>query len=205
MGRMRPATASTSRAWREVNACKVSPRNARAPVDFDFIKFVGRVSARISSRDKTECKAIVKAVRVRKATPQPSSGHGPATRQKVGVRHSMPATMSAMHANLERCVSKGPSLLALVSRRWLEKSFIGAQFIVYSSHMGGLLTTEAAAKYLGVTPSRVRQFIMEDRLKSVKYGRDHLIQESELKQFAQHGKKKRGRPEKQRKTPLRKR
>ena len=71
--------------------------------------------------------------------------------------------------------------------------------------MGGLLTTEAAAKYLGVTPSRVRQFIMEDRLKSVKYGRDHLIQESELKQFAECGKKKRGRPEKQQRKSLRKR
>lgn len=62
--------------------------------------------------------------------------------------------------------------------------------------MNKLFTTEDAAKYLGVTPSRVRQFIMENRLKSVKYGRDHLIQESELLQFAKHGKKKQGRPQK---------
>ena len=62
--------------------------------------------------------------------------------------------------------------------------------------MGKLFTTEDAARYLGVTPSRVRQFIIEARLKSEKYGRDHLIPESELERFAKHGKKKRGRPEK---------
>jgi len=62
--------------------------------------------------------------------------------------------------------------------------------------MSKLFTTEDAAKYLGVTPSRVRQFILEERLQSEKYGRDHLIQEGELKQFAKNGKKKRGRPKK---------
>ena len=63
--------------------------------------------------------------------------------------------------------------------------------------MGKLDTTEDAAKYLGVTPSRVRQFIMEDRLDSEKYGRDHLIQKTELEDFAKNGKKKRGRPKKE--------
>lgn len=62
--------------------------------------------------------------------------------------------------------------------------------------MGKLYTTEDAAKYLGVTPSRVRQFIMEERLDSEKYGRDHLIQEATLENFARNGKKKRGRPKK---------
>ena len=71
--------------------------------------------------------------------------------------------------------------------------------------MNGWFTTEGAAKYLGVTASRVRQFIMENRLRSVKYGRDHLIEESELKEFARHGKKKRGRPEKDVQKDLRKR
>ena len=71
--------------------------------------------------------------------------------------------------------------------------------------MGEWFTTEGAAKYLGVTASRVRQFIIESRLKSVKYGRDHLIKESELKVFAKRGKKKRGRPEKDKKELLRKR
>lgn len=71
--------------------------------------------------------------------------------------------------------------------------------------MRQLFTTEEAAQYLGVTSSRIRQFIMEERMKSIKYGRDHLIQESELKRFAEEGKKKRGRPEIKRKKSLRKR
>lgn len=65
--------------------------------------------------------------------------------------------------------------------------------------MSKLFTTEDAAKYLGVTPSRVRQFIMEKRLESEKYGRDHLIQQDVLKDFAKNGKKKRGRPKKNQK------
>lgn len=62
--------------------------------------------------------------------------------------------------------------------------------------MSKYFTTEDAANYLGVTPSRVRQFIAEERLESEKYGRDHMIKESELANFAKHGKKKRGRPKK---------
>lgn len=62
--------------------------------------------------------------------------------------------------------------------------------------MSKLFTTEDAAKYLGVTPSRVRQFIMEDRLESEKYGRDHLIREADLQRFVKNGKRKRGRPKK---------
>ena len=63
--------------------------------------------------------------------------------------------------------------------------------------MSKYLTTEEAANYLGVTPSRIRQFIAEDRLVSEKYGRDHMIKESILKEFAKNGKKKRGRPKKE--------
>jgi excisionase family DNA binding protein len=55
-------------------------------------------------------------------------------------------------------------------------------------------TTEDAAKFLAVTPSRIRQFICEGRLKSEKYGRDHLIQAADLHEFKKTGKKKRGRP-----------
>ena len=55
-------------------------------------------------------------------------------------------------------------------------------------------TTESAAQYLGVTPSRVRQLIMEGRLKSEKYGRDHLIHEVDLEEYTAGGKKKPGRP-----------
>ena len=57
-------------------------------------------------------------------------------------------------------------------------------------------TTEEAAQYLGVTPSRIRQFIISERLESEKYGRDHLIRENELERFAKNGKRKRGRPKK---------
>ena len=60
--------------------------------------------------------------------------------------------------------------------------------------MSKLYTTESAAKFLGVTASRVRQLIMEGRIKSEKYGRDHLIQEPELLRFIASGKKKSGRP-----------
>ena len=62
--------------------------------------------------------------------------------------------------------------------------------------MSKYFTTEGAANYLGVTPSRVRQFIAEERLESKKYGRDHMIKESELANFTKYGKKKRGRPKK---------
>jgi site-specific DNA-methyltransferase (cytosine-N4-specific) len=68
--------------------------------------------------------------------------------------------------------------------------------MLYLKLMGELYTTEDAAKYLGVTPSRIRQFILEDRLDSEKYGRDHLIQKAELIDFEKNGKKKRGRPKK---------
>jgi site-specific DNA-methyltransferase (adenine-specific) len=62
--------------------------------------------------------------------------------------------------------------------------------------MSKYLTTEEAAEFLGVTPSRIRQLISEERIKSEKYGRDHLIQEEEVKYFAKEGRKKRGRPPK---------
>lgn len=62
--------------------------------------------------------------------------------------------------------------------------------------MDDYLTTEYAAEYLGVTPSRIRQFILENRLKSKKFGRDHLIKKSDLEVFSKSGKKKRGRPKK---------
>ncbi|MDA3925171.1 MAG: helix-turn-helix domain-containing protein [Kiritimatiellae bacterium] len=62
--------------------------------------------------------------------------------------------------------------------------------------MSNYFTTEDAGKYLGVTPSRIRQFIIEERLASAKFGRDHMIKECDLIAFAEFGKKKRGRPKK---------
>lgn len=62
--------------------------------------------------------------------------------------------------------------------------------------MNKYLTTEQAASVLGVTPSRIRQYIAEQRLPSEKYGRDHMISERDVEYFARNGKKKRGRPSK---------
>lgn len=62
--------------------------------------------------------------------------------------------------------------------------------------MSKIFTTTEAAAYLGVTPSRVRQLIIESRLKSEKRGRDHLIEEAEVKRFSEEGRKTVGRPPK---------
>jgi excisionase family DNA binding protein len=47
--------------------------------------------------------------------------------------------------------------------------------------MRPLLTTAEAAERLGVSPSRVRQFILDGRLPAQKVGRDLFIKESDLK------------------------
>lgn len=60
--------------------------------------------------------------------------------------------------------------------------------------MSKIYTTEEAASYLGVSTSRVRQYIAEERLPSDKLGRDHMIREKDLEYFSKNGKKKRGRP-----------
>lgn len=43
-----------------------------------------------------------------------------------------------------------------------------------------ILTTEEAAAQLGVTPARVRQMIIARRLPSQRFGRSHMILESDL-------------------------
>lgn len=67
-------------------------------------------------------------------------------------------------------------------------------FLLYSLRMRKYFTTDEAATYLGVTSSRIRQYIAEERLPSEKYGRDHMIKDRDLEYFALNGKKKRGRP-----------
>ena len=62
--------------------------------------------------------------------------------------------------------------------------------------MSKLFTTEEAAKYLGVSSARVRQYIQENRLESQKMGRDHIIEGAVLEKFAEYGRKKTGRPKK---------
>ena len=63
-------------------------------------------------------------------------------------------------------------------------------------NMSKFHTTQSAARYLGVTPARVRQLILEGRLTSEKYGRDHLISESDLKTYMATARKNPGRPRK---------
>jgi len=50
--------------------------------------------------------------------------------------------------------------------------------------MGRLLTTKEAGERLGVSASRVRQFILEERLEAVKRGRDLFLEENEVDRFA---------------------
>ena len=48
--------------------------------------------------------------------------------------------------------------------------------------MGGkLLTTAEAAERLGVSAPRVRRLVLDGRLPAEKFGRDHMIKESDLK------------------------
>jgi len=42
------------------------------------------------------------------------------------------------------------------------------------------LTTKEAAEILGVTPSRIRQFVLEKRLPATKHGRDLFIRKKDL-------------------------
>ena len=62
--------------------------------------------------------------------------------------------------------------------------------------MGKFFTTDGAAEYLGVTAARVRQLIAEGRVKSEKYGRDHLIDGASLQDYDENGRRGRGRPPK---------
>jgi excisionase family DNA binding protein len=63
-----------------------------------------------------------------------------------------------------------------------------------------MLTTPQAAEKLGVSTARVRQLILEGRLPSQQFGRDHLIKESDLDLVAD---RKTGRPKKTDETETR--
>jgi site-specific DNA-methyltransferase (adenine-specific) len=60
--------------------------------------------------------------------------------------------------------------------------------------MENVLTSKAAALFLGVSPARVRKLIKDGRIPAEKRGRDHLIQEGDLEHFIQFGRKNIGRP-----------
>ncbi len=60
--------------------------------------------------------------------------------------------------------------------------------------MNNISTTAQAAKYLGVSRTRVRKLIKDGRLFSEKQGRDYAIRFEDLEAFAKYGRKSIGRP-----------
>jgi hypothetical protein len=58
---------------------------------------------------------------------------------------------------------------------------------------------------LGVSQSRVRQFILMKRLKAEKFGRDLVIERKEAERFRREGRLPEGRPASARRKRLRKR
>jgi len=63
------------------------------------------------------------------------------------------------------------------------------------------LTTAEVARMLGVSQSRVRQFILAKRLKAKKLGRDLVIEKAEAERFRREGRLPEGRPVSARKKP----
>ncbi|MFY9234854.1 MAG: excisionase family DNA-binding protein [Fimbriimonadaceae bacterium] len=61
--------------------------------------------------------------------------------------------------------------------------------------MADLITTEAAAKYLGVTQQRVRQLVVAETISATKYGRDYLLDADSVQTYKKT-RKKPGRPKK---------
>ena len=58
---------------------------------------------------------------------------------------------------------------------------------------------------LGISPSRVRQFVLAKRLKAKKLGRDLLIERREAERFRREGRLPEGRPASAKRKPSRKR
>jgi len=56
------------------------------------------------------------------------------------------------------------------------------------------ISTAEAARILGVSPSRVRQFIAEGRLSATKIGRDQLLEKEEVIGFSSVPRMRTGRP-----------
>jgi len=80
--------------------------------------------------------------------------------------------------------------------RWIRIGLPIALLLCIFFRMGKLFTTDGAADYLGVTAARVRQLIAEGRVRSEKYGRDHLINGDSLRDYEKNGRRGRGRPPK---------
>jgi excisionase family DNA binding protein len=67
------------------------------------------------------------------------------------------------------------------------------------------LTTVEVARMLGISQSRVRQYILAKRLKAKKFGRDLVVERKEAERFRREGRLPEGRPADARRKPLRKR
>jgi excisionase family DNA binding protein len=67
------------------------------------------------------------------------------------------------------------------------------------------LTTAEVARMLGVSQSRVRQFILAKRLVAKKLGRDLAIERTEAERFKREGRLPQGRPPSLKKKRSRKR
>ena len=67
------------------------------------------------------------------------------------------------------------------------------------------LTTAEVARMLGVTQSRVRQFVLAERLKAKKLGRDLVIKREDAERFKREGRLPVGRPIQVRRKTSRKR
>ncbi len=65
----------------------------------------------------------------------------------------------------------------------------------YNLGVAQYLTTDVAAKYLGVTPQRVRQLIVSEKITATKYGRDYVLDSESVKSY-KDGRRKPGRPKK---------
>ncbi len=57
-----------------------------------------------------------------------------------------------------------------------------------------LITTTEAAEILGISTSRVRQFIIDGRLQSTKLGRDQFLKQADVEDFASKPRERTGRP-----------
>lgn len=57
------------------------------------------------------------------------------------------------------------------------------------------MTTETAAKYLGVTAQRVRQLVVSEEIRAEKYGRDYLLDSASVRSYGK-ARRKPGRPKK---------
>jgi excisionase family DNA binding protein len=77
--------------------------------------------------------------------------------------------------------------------------------LTYSSGIIDPLTTAEVARMLGVSQSRVRQFVLTKRLKAKKFGRDLVIEHREAERFKREGRLPQGRPVSKKRKPSRKR